>query len=127
MNKEPESRYATAQELADDLRRFLEHKPIKAKRPTVWERAAKWSRRHQLAVATAVLFLVLAVVTLATSTVVIARKQREVEKQRDEARQAVDDMYTDVAEEWLAQQAALEPLQRKFLEKTLDYYFYCNR
>ncbi len=35
MNKEPESRYATAQELADDLRRFLEHKPIKAKRPTL--------------------------------------------------------------------------------------------
>ena len=35
MNKEPESRYATAQELADDLRRFLEDKPIRAKRPTV--------------------------------------------------------------------------------------------
>src|SRR5262249_1955673 len=35
MAKEPESRYMTAQELADDLRRFLEHKPIKAKRPTL--------------------------------------------------------------------------------------------
>ena len=33
MNKEPESRYATAQELADDLERFLEDKPIEAKRP----------------------------------------------------------------------------------------------
>ena len=41
MNKEPESRYATAQELADDLRRFLEHKPIKAKRPNVWERVVE--------------------------------------------------------------------------------------
>ena len=28
MAKEPASRYATAQELADDLRRFLEHRPI---------------------------------------------------------------------------------------------------
>ena len=37
MGKEPESRYATAQELADDLRRFLEHKPIKAKRPSAYE------------------------------------------------------------------------------------------
>ena len=35
MAKEPESRYATAQELADDLRRFLEHKPIQARRPTL--------------------------------------------------------------------------------------------
>ena len=34
LSKEPESRYATARELADDLRRFLENKPIKAKRPT---------------------------------------------------------------------------------------------
>jgi serine/threonine protein kinase len=41
MNKEPGDRYATAQELADDLRRFLEDKPIRARRPTLWERAVK--------------------------------------------------------------------------------------
>jgi eukaryotic-like serine/threonine-protein kinase len=122
MNKEPESRYATAQELAEDLRRFLEHKPIRAKRPSPLERAAKWSRRHRMAVVTAFLFLWVAVGSLATSTVMIAGKQRELEMQRDEARQAVDDMYTDVAEQWLGQQAALEPIQRKFLQKALDYY-----
>ena len=41
--------YETAQELADDLRRFLEHRPIKARRPTLAERAAKWARRHRYA------------------------------------------------------------------------------
>ena len=46
MTKEPESRYATAQELADDLRRFLEHKPIRARRPSVWEHVAKWVSAH---------------------------------------------------------------------------------
>ena len=122
LSKAPESRYATAQDLADDLERFLEHKPIRARRPSLLERAAKWSRRHRTVVATAVLFLLLAVVTLATSTVLIVRQQREVEKQRDEARQAVDDMYTDVAQEWLAQQAVLEPLQQKFLQKALGDY-----
>ena len=30
VNKEPQSRYATAGEMADDLRRFLDHKPIRA-------------------------------------------------------------------------------------------------
>jgi serine/threonine protein kinase len=59
MAKEPEGRYASAQELADDLRRFLEHKPIRAKRPSLAERAAKWSRRHQSVVMTATLLLVL--------------------------------------------------------------------
>ena len=34
MAKDPAGRYATAQELADDLRRFLEDRPIMARRPT---------------------------------------------------------------------------------------------
>ena len=50
MNKEPESRYTTAQELAEDLKRFLDHKTIKAKRPSLGDRIAKWSRRHRTAV-----------------------------------------------------------------------------
>jgi tetratricopeptide (TPR) repeat protein/tRNA A-37 threonylcarbamoyl transferase component Bud32 len=51
MSKEPQSRYATAQELADDLRRFLEHRPVVARRPSPLGRAAKWARRHRAAVA----------------------------------------------------------------------------
>jgi serine/threonine protein kinase len=63
MDKEPERRYATAQELADDLRRFLEDKPILARRPTSAERAAKWARRHRavLEATVAVAFLALAI------------------------------------------------------------------
>ena len=41
MAKEPSGRYATARELADELRRFLEHKPIAARRPSLLDRAAK--------------------------------------------------------------------------------------
>jgi serine/threonine protein kinase/Flp pilus assembly protein TadD len=122
MAKEVAGRYQTAQDLADDLRRFLEHKPIQARRPSLVEQTAKWISRHRMVVTTAFSFLVLAVVTLAISTVLIARQRREAEKRRDEARQAVDDMYTGVAEEWLAQKAALEPVQRAFLQKALDYY-----
>ena len=40
MAKDPGSRYATALELAEDLRRFLDHKPIKARRPSPLERVA---------------------------------------------------------------------------------------
>jgi len=82
----------------------------------------KWSRRHKPLVGSAVAVLVLAVVGLAIGMVLLARKQTELEQQRDAARQAVDDMYTDVAEQWLAQQPALEPVQRTFLQKALDYY-----
>lgn len=45
--KAPEDRYATAQALADDLRRFLEDRPILARRPSAARRAVKWARRHR--------------------------------------------------------------------------------
>jgi tetratricopeptide (TPR) repeat protein/tRNA A-37 threonylcarbamoyl transferase component Bud32 len=44
--KEPAKRYPTARELADDLRRFLDNHPIHARRTPLWERGAKWVRRH---------------------------------------------------------------------------------
>ena len=45
--KDVPSRYASALDLADDLRRFLEGRPIQARRPSLWKRALKWARRHK--------------------------------------------------------------------------------
>jgi tetratricopeptide (TPR) repeat protein len=47
MAKDPAERYATAQELADDLERFLKDEPVHAKRPTLVQRARKWARRNR--------------------------------------------------------------------------------
>lgn len=49
MAKSPGRRYQTAQELGDDLRRFLEGKPIKARPVGVGERLWRWCRRNPLA------------------------------------------------------------------------------
>ncbi|MCY3022114.1 MAG: protein kinase, partial [Planctomycetota bacterium] len=51
LRKEPQRRYASAQELAADLRRFLNHEPIVARPTGTWERAAKWARRRPAAAA----------------------------------------------------------------------------
>jgi tetratricopeptide (TPR) repeat protein len=45
--KNPADRYATAKDLADDFRRFLEDKPIRAKRPGFVQTTKKWARRHK--------------------------------------------------------------------------------
>jgi tetratricopeptide (TPR) repeat protein len=45
LSKEPARRYGSALELAGDLRRFLNHEPIKARRAGSAERLAKWARR----------------------------------------------------------------------------------
>jgi WD40 repeat protein/serine/threonine protein kinase len=81
LGKNPEERYTTAQDLVDDLRRFLEDKPIRAKPPTFLQRSTKWARRHQSVVTTAVValfvLLLLAVAGLTVSNrLIVAEEDR---------------------------------------------------
>jgi WD40 repeat protein/serine/threonine protein kinase len=90
MAKNPEERYATAQELADDLKSFLEDKPIKAKRPSLRQRLVKWARRHKTVVRAAVVVFLLAVVALAVSTVFIWRAKEDLKQALERERQTVE-------------------------------------
>jgi tetratricopeptide (TPR) repeat protein len=90
MGKNPAERYATAKELADDLRRFLMHEPIRAKRASIFQRLRKWTQRHQSAVTAAAFVLALVTVGLTISTYLLWQKEAEtrdaleqVEKQRN--------------------------------------------
>lgn len=47
LEKEPPRRYASAQALADDLRAFLEGRPISVRPPGLVERAVRWEQRHR--------------------------------------------------------------------------------
>ncbi len=65
MSKEPAERYATAKEMAEDLRRFLDHKPIRARRLSLLQRMRKWAQRNTAVIWTAAAFLMLAAAVLA--------------------------------------------------------------
>ncbi len=75
MAKETGERYSTARELADDLTRFLEDRPILARRPTLVHRARKWVRRHRPLVAASLAILV-ALVTIFLVSFTSYRKAR---------------------------------------------------
>jgi serine/threonine protein kinase len=121
VSKGPADRYATAQEFADDLRRFLENRPIRARRPTLAQRARKWAVRHPSVVAAGVVVLA---VLLAGSVVVSARERRraeEAEAQYRLARRSVDEMVR-VSQEELADKPHLEGVRMRLLESALAYY-----
>lgn len=62
MAKDREDRYATAKELAVDLRRFLNHEPIQAEPPGLIERIGKCATRHRPIVRTAAMTIAVAVI-----------------------------------------------------------------
>jgi WD40 repeat protein/serine/threonine protein kinase len=100
MEKNPAERYATAQELADDLQRFLKDEPIRARRPTSWQKVKKWARRNRPVVWSAgVAGMVLAVLTifgLLASNVRIARKQVELDQANKNLAAANEDLLSNV-------------------------------
>jgi WD40 repeat protein len=91
LEKAPAKRYGSAQELADDLRRFLDGRPVAARRSGLVERAGKWARRRP---AVAALLAALAVVVaggLVGMTVLYLKAVEErgsAEWERDRAREA---------------------------------------
>jgi tetratricopeptide (TPR) repeat protein len=125
LEKQPARRYATAGEFADELERFLAHKPIRARRAGATERATKWVRRHP-APAALVGVVVLAILALAALGIWSNTRLRRAADRADArsrlARSVVDDMYTRVAEEWLADEPRQDTLRQEFLEKALTLY-----
>ncbi|HZU39166.1 MAG TPA: serine/threonine-protein kinase [Gemmataceae bacterium] len=89
LEKVPSERYATAQALADDLRRFHMHEPIRARRATPWQRARKFARRHQGATVTAAIALVVGLVLgmagLAVNNHLVRQEQQRTQKALDRA------------------------------------------
>lgn len=78
LRKEPQRRYGSAEALADDLQRWLECKPIRARRHSTWDWAVKWARRRP-ALAT---LLALTVLTDVIGLAVITRKWLEADEVR---------------------------------------------
>jgi WD40 repeat protein len=93
LQKEPHRRYASAQALAEDLRRFQEGRPVVARPVGVLGRLARWARRRPAAaLASGLLFLVLVVGGLGSGAVWLWQRAEEdktrAEQEREKAENA---------------------------------------
>ncbi len=87
LQKLPAHRYASAAELADDLQRFLDHLPIRARPVGYVGRLARWSTRNPLLAAlTATLAVVITAVLIVAPIVAVTQTalRGEVQKQLNE-------------------------------------------
>jgi serine/threonine protein kinase len=90
LEKDPARRYASASELAADLRRFLAQEPVLAGPPSTRYRVAKFVRRHRLFLsATAAVIVVLTVALVRESAHARSETRARTDAER-EARKAQD-------------------------------------
>ena len=75
LEKDEHRRYATASDLANDLQRFIDHRPIVARPPGSMGRIWRWCRRNPAWMVLAVISTVLLTVTAATSALMYIREQ----------------------------------------------------
>jgi len=82
LEKDARRRYPSAQELADDLDRYLNRKPIKARPISVLNRAWRWSRRSPWPTAAAAAIVLLLLAVLASGWAISSRRTAMISEQR---------------------------------------------
>ena len=88
---DPLHRYQTAEELADDLQRFINDEPIRARSISLGERVGRWARRNRgLAAALSAVALLLLVLNIAgpVFTIWLMEAHRSLQQTEGDARRA---------------------------------------
>jgi serine/threonine protein kinase len=132
LQREPHKRYASALELAEDVRRFQAGEPIRARPVSGWERAVKWVRRRPTLAALSGLSACSLLALLITALVYNARLQAaltqaqnnaaESEENFQLAQQVVNKFFIQVSEQKLRDVPGFQPVRQELLQSALDYY-----
>ena len=110
LEKEAARRYTTAAELAEDLERWLQHKPIKARRASPFLRTNRWVQRNPWA--TGVIFsLCIGLATAVWLLLIIQQEKRDFEiayvKLKEFSSAVHEDVTRDLESLWAKQEDSL--------------------
>jgi non-specific serine/threonine protein kinase/serine/threonine-protein kinase len=116
LRKEPQRRYSSAAELAEDLRRSLEGLPVRARPATFTYRSAKFVRRHKVSLAAAAAVLLSLIAGLVATT----RQARIAERRFGEVRQLAN-TFLFTFDESIQKLPGATPARRLIITTALDY------
>jgi serine/threonine protein kinase len=130
MAKTPTDRYATALDIAMDVKRWLADEPVSAWREPVPWRARRWTRRHRTLVTTTAAVLAVSLAGLAGFAIVLAGKNRDLsqQQQRTEAREALAihavKKFRDVVQDnpALKNRPEFDSLRKVLLKQPLEFF-----
>jgi serine/threonine-protein kinase len=132
IERDPSHRYASAAELVEDLERFLDDRPIAARRVTEAEKLWRWCRRNPLPAGLAAAFVLALVAGAAASSYYAIRERRantelraanaREREQFELAMDAIRDSHERITGDVLMKQAEFSGLRDKLLASSRDFY-----
>ena len=125
LEKDPTRRYPSAENLAEDLRRFLDGRPITARSVSGAERLYRWGRRNPRVAGLSAALVLALVGGLVVSTSQWLRAETNLTHANDRFRLALDAVnafYTGASEDVILKEKSLEGLRTKLLRSPLEFY-----
>lgn len=125
MAKEPGLRYASAGDLAADLRACLLGEPVMARRPSRWQRLRRFARREPWRVAAMATAAAAAAVVIGLSigfTGQVIAEREHARANLDQAMRVVDEFLSQVGRQDLAHVPQMSAVRRDLLQRAVRFY-----
>ncbi|MCC9606095.1 protein kinase [Blastopirellula sp. JC732] len=125
LQKDPRSRFPSADELADDLERYLRGEPIKSRPIGMWGRLDRWRRRNPkvaaLSAGLAASLLLVAIIAGLGWYSTQLQLSRVMQNNR-QGQLAVNELFTFIRDEPLLEQPGQEAVRAELLKRGLEHY-----
>ncbi len=108
LEKDRDRRYASAADLARDIRRHLNHEPIEARPPTAWSRGVRWALRHPVWLTAAGCATLVLMTTLAVGSTLywLHRQPDRMEQPKDHSEARLVAFDGNILQSWDGQAQA---------------------
>lgn len=123
LRKEPQRRYASVEQLAEDLRRHLEGRPVSARQDSWSYRTGKFVQRHKIGVAATALValtLVLGVVVTAREAKIAEQNRLRAEKRFQDVRKLSNSLIFEIHDSIEGLPGAT-PARKLLLDRAVEY------